>query len=69
MRIVLNGEAKEVQAATLAQLCAELGLDGPRVATALNGDFVARDARAESPLNEGDAVEILAPMQGGGRAA
>lgn len=65
MRILLNGEPREVQAGTLAQLCAELGLDGPRVATALNGDFVARDARERAVLNEGDAVEIVAPMQGG----
>lgn len=65
MRIVLNGEAKEVDAGSLAQLCAALGLDGPRVATALNGEFVARDARGQTPLKEGDAVEIVAPMQGG----
>lgn len=65
VRIVLNGEARQVRASTLAELCAGLGLDGPRVATALNGEFVARDARAGTRLRDGDAVEVLAPMQGG----
>ncbi len=65
MRVVLNGEAKSVDAETLEQLCADLGLDGPRVATAVNGDFVPRDARAATSLKEGDTIEVVAPMQGG----
>jgi len=65
IRIVLNGAARQVQATTLEELCAGLGLDGPRVATALNGEFVARDSRAAARLRDGDAVEVLAPMQGG----
>ncbi|MFC3229526.1 sulfur carrier protein ThiS [Marinibaculum pumilum] len=65
MRVVLNGEATSVEAATLEQLCADLGLDGPRVATAVNGDFVPRDARAATALKEGDTIEVVAPMQGG----
>ncbi|MEQ8346787.1 MAG: sulfur carrier protein ThiS [Sneathiellaceae bacterium] len=65
MQVVLNGEAKTIEAATLEQLCVDLGLDGPRVATAVNGDFVPREARAGTALKAGDAIEIVAPMQGG----
>src|SRR5438876_54638 len=47
IRIVVNGEAAETGAATLAELVAALGYNESQVATALNGDFVARGAGAE----------------------
>ena len=64
MRIVLNGEAQDVSACTLAALLQERGLTG-RVATAVNEEFVPAALRADMVLREGDRVEILAPMQGG----
>ena len=64
-RIVVNGEATETGAATLAELVAALGYNEGQVATALNGDFVPRGTRAETKLATGDSVEIVAPRQGG----
>lgn len=64
MKIVLNGEPREVQAWTLSGLLAECGYSG-RVATAVNEVFVAAPLRDTHQLAEGDRVEILAPMQGG----
>ena len=43
----------------------ELGYGDAIVATALNGHFVASASRAAATLADGDALEILAPMQGG----
>jgi sulfur carrier protein len=65
IRIVVNGEAAETGAATLAELVAELGYVEGRVATAVNGDFVSRGARGDTALAPGDKVEIVAPRQGG----
>ena len=65
IRITVNGEAAETRAATLAELIAELGYAEGQVATARNGDFVSRAARAETGLAAGDAIEIVAPRQGG----
>ena len=65
IRIVINGEAAETGAATLAELVAELGYDGAQVATARNGDFVPRAARPETKLAAEDTIEIVAPRQGG----
>jgi sulfur carrier protein len=65
IRLVVNGEATETGAATLAELVASLGYIEGEVATALNGDFVPRGARAETKLATGDSVEIVAPRQGG----
>ena len=63
--IVVNGEATETGAATLAELVTALGYDEGKVATARNGDFVPRGARAETRLAAGDSVEIVAARQGG----
>ena len=65
MTVTINGEARDVRAETIADLLAALDLEGATVATALNGLFVARTKRPQTPLRAGDRVEILAPMQGG----
>ena len=65
MRIEVNGEPHEIEAASLAEALAELGLADATVATALNGDFVPRGARDGAWLSEGDRIEIVAPMKGG----
>lgn len=64
MKITLNGETCTVAAATLADLLVEREMSG-RVATAVNEIFVPAGLRADHKLNNGDRVEILAPMQGG----
>lgn len=63
--IIVNGDPVATHAATLAELVAELGHAGRRVATARNGDFVPERARTATPLKRGDRIEIVAPRQGG----
>ena len=65
MRIILNGEATDTSARTLAELLAGLGFAEATVATARNGDFVPRSARAATSLAADDRIEIVAPRQGG----
>jgi len=43
----------------------ELGFADQRVAVAKNGEFVPQDDWAKTDLEAGDALEVLAPMQGG----
>ncbi|WP_170405631.1 sulfur carrier protein ThiS [Ruegeria arenilitoris] len=64
MKIVLNGEPREVSAETLGELLAECRFSG-RVATAVNEEFVPSSLRIAHKLAEGDRVEVVAPMQGG----
>ena len=64
-RLVVNGEARETTALSLAALLDDLGYAGQKVATALNGEFVPERARADTSLTAGDEVEIVAPRQGG----
>lgn len=65
MNITVNAIAHELAAETVEAALAELGFAGAAVATALNGCFVTRDARAAARLSPGDRLEVLAPMQGG----
>jgi sulfur carrier protein len=63
--IIVNGDRLETEAATIADLVAELGLAGARVATARNGDFVPAPARAATAIAPGDRIEIVSPRHGG----
>jgi sulfur carrier protein len=65
MRIQVNGEVRDVAAATLDALLRELDYEDGAIATALNQNFVRKPDRGKTPLREGDAVEILVPRQGG----
>ncbi|MBS0959549.1 MULTISPECIES: sulfur carrier protein ThiS [Acetobacter] len=65
MKIMVNDEAHDVRATTLAALVEELGYGGARIATALNGGFIPLARRGETALHEGARIEIVAPMQGG----
>jgi sulfur carrier protein len=63
--LLVNGEARAIDAATLAQVLHALDFAEAKVATALNGEFVPARARAATPVKDGDRIEILAPRQGG----
>jgi sulfur carrier protein len=65
MRIFLNGDARDIDARTLDVALNVLGFRDAVVATALNGRFVAKGARPATALAEGDAIEVVAPLQGG----
>ena len=65
LMITVNGERHDVQASTLAELCAALGYGDAKIATALNGTFVPAPRRAETALHDDDRIEIVAPRQGG----
>jgi sulfur carrier protein len=65
MRLVVNGEMRDVEATTLSSALEALEFAEATVATALNGEFVPARARAATPVKDGDRIEILAPRQGG----
>lgn len=64
--ITLNGEARQVPGGcTLADLLESNGQPAASFASAVNGEFVARDARAQTLLAEGDAVFTFQAITGG----
>ncbi|MHA7773118.1 sulfur carrier protein ThiS [Roseibium sp. M-1] len=65
MKLIINGEDREVASTTLAALLEELAYDHDFLATARNGDLVIAEERSACSLAAGDRIEILSPMQGG----
>ena len=64
--ITVNGERQQVApGATLADFVASLEQSPQALATAVNGEFVAREARAQCVLRDGDAVFTFQPITGG----
>lgn len=66
LKIQVNGAAHEVEdGTTVADLVAAHDLDPAQVAVELNRELVARDARADRVLTEGDRVELVTLVGGG----
>jgi thiamine biosynthesis protein ThiS len=65
MRIQVNGEHREVEAATILALVEELGLDIRKVAVERNLEIVPRSLHASTALAEGDRVELVQFVGGG----
>ena len=64
--ITVNGQPREVPAgSSLADLVAQLADTPQALATAVNQEFVARDARAARLLQAGDQVFTFQPITGG----
>ena len=65
MRIEVNGEPREVTAATVLALVEELGLDSRKVAVERNLEIVPQSLHAATPIAEGDRIEVVQFVGGG----
>ena len=65
MKITLNGDSRDLAGPTVQDALVQIGLGSAKVATALNGGFLPAATRATTSLKDGDALEVVAPMQGG----
>lgn len=66
MTVVVNGTATEVpKGTTVTEVVTVVGARPTGTAVAVNGEVVPRSGWAERTLEDGDAVEVLAAVQGG----
>jgi len=65
MRVIVNGEPREIGSASVDALLRELDYEGSHFAIAVNFDVVPRSRWAETALRNGDEIEIITPRQGG----
>ena len=61
----INGESREISAASVAELIHELALDPRQVAIECNGEIIARSHYNEQPITDGDRIEVVAFIGGG----
>ncbi|HQR54996.1 MAG TPA: sulfur carrier protein ThiS [Burkholderiaceae bacterium] len=66
MEIRVNGEIRRVRdGSAVADLLAELGAAGKRVAVERNGEIVPRSQHAGTQLAAGDRIEVVIAVGGG----
>jgi sulfur carrier protein len=66
MRILVNGEDRSFDdVSTVAGLVSALGLDVRKVAVERNLEIVPRSTYGETPVADGDRIEIVAFIGGG----
>jgi len=69
MNLTINGETHHTAAETLAALVEQLGMKGDRVAIELNREIVPRERWPQTPLHDGDRLEIVHFVGGGSSLA
>ncbi|MBZ5645872.1 MAG: sulfur carrier protein ThiS [Acidobacteriia bacterium] len=66
MQLIINGEERSFgELSSLAALVEQLGMKGDRVAVELNCEIVPRTRWSETPLRDGDRLEIVHFVGGG----
>ncbi len=66
MQIIVNGDPRDVpDGLTVAGLLAELGIERRYVAVELNAEIVPRASHEDTPVSEGDRLEIVTMVGGG----
>ena len=66
LQLTINGEARAfARSMNVSELLAELALIGKRIAIERNGEIVPRAMHAETPLSNGDQLEIVVAVGGG----
>jgi thiamine biosynthesis protein ThiS len=65
MNLTINGESQVFSAETLAALVEQLGMKADRVAIELNREIVSREQWPQTPLHDGDRLEIVHFVGGG----
>jgi sulfur carrier protein len=65
MRVTVNGEQREIASSHVDALLAELEYEGTHFAIAVNYDVLPKSRWAETPIRNGDEIEIITPRQGG----
>jgi sulfur carrier protein len=65
MRVIVNGEQREILSTRVDALLGELEYEGAHFAIALNYDVLPKSKWAQTTLKTGDEIEIITPRQGG----
>lgn len=65
MQLTINGEPKQVEAGNIRELLVVMGLGKQAVAVEVNREVVPKRLHEETPLKEGDTVELVTLVGGG----
>ena len=63
--VTINGEEKDCAGMTVGQYLDTTNYDPKRIAVEKNGEIVPKTAYGNTPLQDGDVVEVLSFVGGG----
>jgi len=64
-QLIINGQPRRVEATTVRELVVALGLGEQAVAVEVNRQVVPKRLHDDTPLSDGDAVELVTLVGGG----
>ena len=66
MKLTINGKEKEIHSSqTVTELVEELAISAPNIAVALNSQVIPKSQYPQTPVKEGDKIEIVHAVGGG----
>jgi sulfur carrier protein len=66
VKLTINGKEREVHASkTVTELVKELQINAPNIAVALNHQVIPKSQYSETPVKDGDNIEIVHAVGGG----
>lgn len=65
LNLTVNGEKKRLEASTVRELLVAMGLDKQAVAVELNRQVVPKKLHEQTPLKDGDTLELVTLVGGG----
>ena len=66
VKLTINGKEREVcSSKTVTELVRELKINAPNIAVALNCQVIPKSQYSETPVKEGDQIEIVHAVGGG----
>lgn len=65
MKVIINGELREVVSTNLKEIIESLNFDIHRYVFVVNGEILPKSKVSETTIKENDEIEILTIMGGG----
>jgi len=64
-RLIINGQPQRIEATTVRELVVALGLGEQAVAVEVNREVVPKRLHEDTPLKDGDTIELVTLVGGG----
>lgn len=65
LNLTINGEKRQLEAATVRDVLIAMGLDKQAVAVELNREVVPKKLHDQTPVSDGDSLELVTLVGGG----
>jgi thiamine biosynthesis protein ThiS len=65
LKLIINGESKQIEAGNVRELLVAMGLEKQAVAVEVNREVIPKRLHDQTPLKDGDTIELVTLVGGG----